>query len=445
MASIKKRGNSYQVTVSNGYTVDKKKITETDTFTPEPGMTEKQIQKALNEFVVDFERSVKDGKNIKGERMTFKALSDKYLKDMQSELARTTFYDYKKRLELRLIPAIGHMKINTIRQNTINSYSKMISENYNRKDRKTGSISDASIKKDCAVVSAILSYAVGEGYLDMNYLIYSGKQKRRNKASKETKLKYFTIEQLIRFIDAMETTIPVPHKAHKRTNSNNKSYNVPEYIQFIKLETKWKLYFYIALFCGDRRGENISLKWCDFNFSTNEIEIGNSTDYVEGKMQLKGTKTDNIRINTVPAYVMDIARKLKKEEQERCLAMGDRWEGYTGKEFDKNFVFTQGSGAQMHITSPYRKYKTLIRLYNNNVVKNEENKIPDDVPPHGLRHSAAAILIANNLDARTVADILGHSDPTTTLNIYSYFFKNKGKEASKIMENILLQELIVVK
>lgn len=67
------------------------------------------------------------------------------------------------------------------------------------------------------------------------------------------------------------------------------------------------------------------------------------------------------------------------------------------------------------------------------------NKIPEDVPPHGLRHSAS-ILIANNLDARTVAGILGHKNPTTTLNTYSYFFKNKGEEASDIMENILISE-----
>lgn len=51
MASIQKRGNSYRVTVSNGYDINGKKIVETDTFTPEPGMKPKEIQKALAEFV----------------------------------------------------------------------------------------------------------------------------------------------------------------------------------------------------------------------------------------------------------------------------------------------------------------------------------------------------------------------------------------------------------
>jgi site-specific recombinase XerD len=37
--------------------------------------------------------------------------------------------------------------------------------------------------------------------------------------------------------------------------------------------------------------------------------------------------------------------------------------------------------------------------------------------------TAAAILISNNMDVQSVAGVLGHADPTTTLNIYSYFFK----------------------
>lgn len=82
-------------------------------------------------------------------------------------------------------------------------------------------------------------------------------------------------------------------------------------------------------------------------------------------------------------------------------------------------------------------------MYNQYVAETPEQRIPENVPPHGLRHSAAAILIANNMDARTVAGILGHADPSTTLNIYSYFFKNKGTEASSIMEQQLLSHVVV--
>jgi hypothetical protein len=42
MASIRKRGNSYQITVSNGRNSNGKQILETATFSPNPNMTPRQ-------------------------------------------------------------------------------------------------------------------------------------------------------------------------------------------------------------------------------------------------------------------------------------------------------------------------------------------------------------------------------------------------------------------
>ena len=50
MASIRKRGNSYQITVSNGRDSSGKQLIETATFTPDPDKTEKQNQKALEKI-----------------------------------------------------------------------------------------------------------------------------------------------------------------------------------------------------------------------------------------------------------------------------------------------------------------------------------------------------------------------------------------------------------
>ena len=71
------------------------------------------------------------------------------------------------------------------------------------------------------------------------------------------------------------------------------------------------------------------------------------------------------------------------------------------------------------------------------IAKTPAEQLPN-VSPHGLRHSVAALLISENVDARTVAGILGHANPTTTLNIYSYFFKSKGNQAAKIIEEKLV-------
>lgn len=286
----------------------------------------------------------------------------------------------------------------------------MLEENYERKGRRQGGpLKDSSVRKDCCVISSILSYGVWEGYLTINPLIYSGKRRSRRKTANEYHVQYFTMEQLIRFIDALESDMAIVRPDRICHKKDGTTYVVCGFRQPYKVSTKWKLFFYLLIFCGDRRGENISLTWNDFNFSTGVVTIDKSTSYVDGISELNDTKTHKVRDNTVPPYVISIAKKLRAEEIEKCVSLGDQWKGYHGKEFNKNFIFTQDDGTQMHISSPYNMYKKIIRIYNSSIAQKEEDKIPDNITMHGLRHSAAAIMISNNLDARTVADLLGHA------------------------------------
>ena len=126
---------------------------------------------------------------------------------------------------------------------------------------------------------------------------------------------------------------------------------------------------------------------------------------------------------------------------EMSLSLGTYWQGYRGKDFNKNYIFIQDNGKQIHPSSPYHKFKKIVRIYNDNVAQDEPAKIPAGATQHHLRHTAASILIANGMDPRSVAGVLGHANPTTTLNIYSYFFKTKNKEAANIMETSLVNNL----
>ena len=64
-----------------------------------------------------------------------------------------------------------------------------------------------------------------------------------------------------------------------------------------------------------------------------------------------------------------------------------------------------------------------------------ENALPDDLNVHSLRHTNASMLIAQGVDVRTVAGLLGHAQPSTTLDIYSHAFdKNKRLAGQKLSE-----------
>ena len=61
MATIRKRGNSYQIRVFCGTDIYGKKIINSMTWKPDGKMTTRQIEKELNKIAVQFEEKVKKG------------------------------------------------------------------------------------------------------------------------------------------------------------------------------------------------------------------------------------------------------------------------------------------------------------------------------------------------------------------------------------------------
>ena len=112
MASISKRGKTYRITVSNGRAADGTQIRETATFVPDPTKTEHQNKKALEKFAYEFEERVRNGKYLKGEKMTYKEYSSIWRKEYVSkQLSVTTYERYEGAFKRTINPAIGHLKL----------------------------------------------------------------------------------------------------------------------------------------------------------------------------------------------------------------------------------------------------------------------------------------------------------------------------------------------
>lgn len=167
------------------------------------------------------------------------------------------------------------------------------------------------------------------------------------------------------------------------------------------------------------------------------MHISQSTAYVDGQIHHKETKTYQSRTPVIPGVVISVLKQWKAEQMRMSVEYGSYWTGFRGKDFDQNYIFTQDCGKQTHPDSPYTQFKRIIRIYNDNAAPDDAHRIPDNIRPHDLRHTAASILIANNMDPRSVAGVLGHANASTTLNIYSYFFQTKNQEAASIMESVL--------
>lgn len=427
MANVTKIGNSYKIVVSNGYDVSGKQIRERATYTPDETMTLKQQQKALDKFVFEFEEKVKNGKYLKGEKVTLKEFSDRWLKDYAiPQLEKTTIAAYIEKLDHQIIPALGHLKLSKIQPMHLQSFYNNLMEDGVRKDGKEGGYSSSTIKKCHAVISSILTTAVHWQVIESNPCdrVASPKQK-----TVKDDVKHFTLEQAETFLKAIEMDYAISYKAHDRIDDTGKKYHVESYKESRSIPTQLKVFFNLALYGGLRRGELIALTWDDIDFKVKSISITKSTGYTGKETITKAPKNkSSVRVIKIPGPIMEMLKKYKKEQQKLRLSLGDQWQ-------DDDNVFIQWNGKQMNLSTPYQAFKEILNKYNA-TVKNPMLKLPD-IPLHGLRHTSATLLISENVDIRTVSARLGHAQTSTTMNIYAHSLKKLDEKAADTLDNLL--------
>lgn len=134
MASIKKRNNSYLITVSLGYDINNKQLRKSITYKPEPGLSPKREAKAVQAAACLFEEKCKNGlaakKNVK-----FAAFSAEWIKHKQNTLRPKTYDRYVEMLP-RINAAIGHLHLDKIKPQQLLSFYSNLAEQGVRLDTK---------------------------------------------------------------------------------------------------------------------------------------------------------------------------------------------------------------------------------------------------------------------------------------------------------------------
>ena len=141
MANITPRKNkkgeiiSYRVRVSRGYDAQGHQMKPFETtFRPEPGLTKRQAEKALNEFVVTFEQQCRAGLAGDG-KQKFSVYAEYVLdlKEKSGELRTHTLSRYRELLN-RVNAGIGHLKICDIRPQHLNQFYEQLAKEGIRKN-----------------------------------------------------------------------------------------------------------------------------------------------------------------------------------------------------------------------------------------------------------------------------------------------------------------------
>ena len=390
--SIEKRGkNSYRLTVSEGFDLSGKPMIHRKTVHG----TKKDAEVELAKFVTE----VQNGLVIDGKSLKFSEFTEIWKRDYGSkELAPSTYKRYCRMLETRLLPYFGHFYINKIKPTDIMKFYDLLEKDTQlvRKKGNNGSktkkpLSGKTILEHHRLLRAMLHKAV-----------------------------YW---QLIVANPAERVQPPKARKPKRRSYDDEQTKILIENLELLPSEdTKYKVAIILTVFTGVRLGELMGLEWQDVDFKNGIISINRSSQYLADMgVFTKVPKTESsIREIAIPEFIISLLEEYKLWYEEQKLIYGELWT-------DSDRLFVQADGKPMHpstISKWFVKYVGQIGLPVINF--------------HGLRHTNASLLVAQNIDIAVISARLGHAQISTTLDFYVHPLLSHNRKAGYALENLLL-------
>lgn len=187
---------------------------------------------------------------------------------------------------------------------------------------------------------------------------------------------------------------------------------------------KYETYFKLIIATGMRRDECCGLKWCDIDWEQRSIHIcRNAVKVTDEDIFVKEPKT---RAGNRYVYFSAEMESLLREYRQECAYLT---ETYDQRQLTTDDFLFRRQGAQLPMTPTTFTYRFKLIL--------KKNGLPQELNVHSLRHTAASLMIAGGTDVATVMGILGHSQPSTTLDIYTHAFDKNKKAASAGLQEML--------
>ena len=390
--SIEKRGkNSYRLVCLAGYDLQGKPIKKTKTIHG----TKKEAEIELAKFVAD----VQNGMLVEGKSLKFSEFTEIWKRDYASkELAPSTYKRYCRILETRLLPYFGHFYINKIKPTDIMHFYDLLSRDTQLVRKK-----DNNGKKTLKPLS-------GKTILEHHRLLRAMLHKA-------------VYWQLIVANPAERVQPPKARKPKRRSYDDEQTKLLLESLELLSSEdTKYKVAIILTVFTGVRLGELMGLEWTDVDFKNGIISINRSSQYLSDMgVFTKVPKTESsIREIAIPEFIISLLEEYKLWYEEQKLIYGELWT-------NSDRLFVQADGKPMHpstISKWFVKYVGQIGLPVINF--------------HGLRHTNASLLVAQNIDIAVISARLGHAQISTTLDFYVHPLLSHNRKAGYALENLLL-------
>lgn len=356
----------------------------------------------LREKEAEIQKDTKDGIDTrKAAQLTLNDMFDLYMSG-KCELKESTKANYEYMYKKYVSESMGNRKIGAIKYSEIKAFYNSLFNDREFKPRSIEIINN--------ILHPVFTLAVRDGYMRNNPTDGMIAELKKSHSWEKQKRHALTIEEQEAFIN---------------------------FISGSDIYRHWLPFFTFLLGTGCRIGEVIGIRWQDCDFESRTISINHNTLYkqIDGKckMYITTPKTSS-GCRTIP--MLDEVRKALLQEKRRQMS-----KGYSTAEIDgySGFVFTNCNGKP-HNPSFINRTIEHIRIACNEEEAERaarEHREPLEIrhfSAHNLRHTFCTRFCENETNVKVIQEIMGHSDISTTMNIYAEATESKKKESFANLE-----------
>jgi len=335
-----------------------------------------KTQKEGREWLKNILAQVDEGLTFLGTQTSVSAYLEEWLKVIPMTVRPKTATQYAQIVHQHICPSLGKTKLKDLRPDMIQSL-------YNAK------LSDGIGARTVSLIHAVLHKA-------LNYALKMG-MIVRNPADAVTK--------------------PKSRRAEMHTLDDTQARN------FLLAAQESRLYalYHVAISTGLRIGELLGLKWSDLDWTTHKISVQRQLQRLTGKgLVFSEPKTRaGRRVIVLGKSTINVLHEHFDDQFEERKQADKEW-----NKLDLIFVSSEGTPLdQRNVT---RDYKEILK----------KAGCPE-IRFHDLRHTAASLMLQQNVHPKVVQERLGHSDISLTLNTYSHVMPGMQEEAASKMDELL--------
>ena len=338
-----------------------RQIVRCTTWTPDKPMSERKLLLQAEKEATIWERQLETETHIEVGEMTFARFVDErwlpHQKDVKENRESTlTFYEQILKV---MRPHFDPLRMQEINAQHVTQYLSFLKNTYRTAQSKP--LSPKTIRHHYRVLSVIFKYALKVECISVNPL------------------------------DKVDVPKIPQHKVDAMTKGD-----VLEFIRAIEnLPLRQRLMYTLLLTTGLRRGELFGLQWGDVDLANGVLFVRRNVTNTYGRGIAIGEPKTEMGTRALPltAKAVEFLTQYRVEENPT----------------DDVFLFHAADSLHQpqdptYITKHMRKFMKRMRL--------------PAMSPHDLRHTCATLLLQSGADIKSVQDLLGHADASTTLNFY---------------------------